>query len=364
VIWFAWRQFRTQAIVTGGILALLIIIYAVTGVHLVHVYDTVVKHCASHNDCGPVTQSFQSSDQLLQHLIQAGGVLLPALLGAFWGAPLVAREFESGTFRLSWTQSVSRTTWLLSKLGVVALAAVASEAIFTAMATWWARPFDHLNNVPFSVFGTRDVAPLGYALFAVPLGVIIGFLVRRTVAAMALTFFSFAGVRILFSDYVRQHFASPLRFTSRFVAPFASSTGGAPTSIASNGPNSSSWILSNDTLSRTGKVIGVNGGIGPNGEFNVDTLGAHRDAIGGLGVCPNKFPSPPAHLVGQQHINVGPNPAMLKAMTTCLNSFHLQSLFTYQPASRFWMFQWYELGSYVVLSTLLAVLSVWWIRRR
>jgi hypothetical protein len=127
VIWFAWRQFRTQAIVAAGILAALAIVFGITGLHLHHQYDTVVKHCASHADCGSVTSAFQSSDHLLQHFVQAGGILLPALLGAFWGAPLVAREFESGTFRLAWTQSVSRTTWLMGKFAVVALAAVVTE---------------------------------------------------------------------------------------------------------------------------------------------------------------------------------------------------------------------------------------------
>jgi hypothetical protein len=361
--WFAWRQFRTQAVVAASILVVLLVVYLITGLHLYHVYDTVVKPCASHGDCSSVTQTFQNSDRILQHLIQAGGVLLPALLGAFWGAPLVAREFESGTFRLAWTQSVSRTKWLLGKLGVVALAAVVTEVIFTAMATWWARPFDHLNNSPFSVFDTRDIAPLGYALFAVTLGVVIGLLVRRTVPAMALTFVTFAGVRIVFTDYVRPHFASPLRYTAGFVAPFQTSSGGAPTAITKSGPAGNAWILSNTTLNSSGKVIGANGGIGPNGEFNVQSVGQHRDALAGLGICPNRFPSPPAHLVGQ-HINIGPAPAMMKAMLTCINSFHLQSVFTYQPGSRFWMFQWYELGSYVVLSALLAAVSVWWVRRR
>lgn len=361
--WFAWRQFRTQAVVAASILIVVIVIYLITGLHLSHVYDTVVKPCAPHGDCSSVTQTFQTSDEVLQHLIQAGGVLLPALLGAFWGAPLVAREFESGTFRLAWTQSVSRTKWLLAKLGVVALAALVSEALFSAMATWWARPFDHLNNVPFSVFDTRDIAPLGYGLFAVTLGVVIGLLVRRTVPAMALTFTAFAGVRILFTDYVRPHFASPLRYRTSFIAPFESSSGGAPSAIIKGGPSSNAWVLSDTTLNSSGKIIGANGGIGPNGEFNVQSLGQHRDALGGLGLCPNKFPSPPAHVVGH-HITIGADPAMMKAMVTCIDSFHLQSLFTYQPASRFWMFQWYELGSFIVLSAILAALSVWRIRRR
>ncbi len=361
--WFAWRQFRLQAIVAAIILIVLAVVFGITGLHLYHQYDTVVKHCASHADCGSVISAFQSSNHLLQHFIQAGGILLPALLGAFWGAPLVAREFESGTFRLAWTQSVSRTTWLMGKFAVVALAAVVTDALFTAMATWWARPFDHLNNSPFSGFDTRDIVPIGYALFAVTLGVAIGLLIRRTVPAMALTFAAFATLRILFTDYVRPRFATPLRYKSAFNAPFQSSGGGAPSAIAKAGPGANAWVLTNTTLSRTGKIIGQNGGIGPNGEFNVTSIGSHHDALGGVGTCPNRFPSPPAHLVGQR-ISIGPDPAMTKAIETCINSFHLQSLYTYQPASRFWTFQWYEMGSYVVLSAVLASLSVWWVRRR
>jgi ABC-2 family transporter protein len=362
MIWFAWRQFRTSAAVAAGILVVLAIIFVVTGLHLHHVYATVVENCASRGDCGTVTNTFTHSDEILQHLIQAGGVLLPALLGAFWGAPLVAREFESGTFRMAWTQSVSRTTWLLGKLSVVALGAVVTDGIFTVIATWWASPLDRLNDFPYSVFDTRDIAPLGYALFAVALGVFVGLLVRRTVPAMALTFFSFAAIRILFTDYVRPHFASPLRLTTRFVAPFASSSGGAPSAIVIRGPESNAWILSDVTLNRKGHVIGAHGGVGPNGAFNFNSVGHGRDALANLGTCPNKFPLPPAHL--GTHINIGPDPAMMKAATTCINSFHLQSLFTYQPASRFWMFQWYELGSFMVLSVLLSALSVWWVRRR
>jgi len=50
-------------------------------------------------------------------------LVVPALIGVFWGAPLIARELETGTFRLAWTQSVTRTRWLAVKLGVVVLEA-------------------------------------------------------------------------------------------------------------------------------------------------------------------------------------------------------------------------------------------------
>ena len=47
--------------------------------------------------------------------------VVPAVVGAFWGAPLVARELEAGTHRLAWNQAVTRTRWLTTKLAVTAL---------------------------------------------------------------------------------------------------------------------------------------------------------------------------------------------------------------------------------------------------
>ena len=44
-------------------------------------------------------------------------LILPVLVGLFWGAPLVAREVEHGTHRLVWTQGVSRRRWALVKFG-------------------------------------------------------------------------------------------------------------------------------------------------------------------------------------------------------------------------------------------------------
>jgi hypothetical protein len=37
---------------------------------------------------------------------------------------------------------------------------------------------------------------------------------------------------------------------------------------------------------------------------------------------------------------------------------------TYQPANRYWTFQWYELAIYVAVALVLSALCVWWVRRR
>ena len=43
-------------------------------------------------------------------------------------------------------------------------------------------------------------------------------------------------------------------------------------------------------------------------------------------------------------------------------SFH--QVLTYQPAYRFWTFQWMEMSIYIVLAVLLGLFSYWWVRRR
>jgi hypothetical protein len=64
----------------------------------------------------------------------------PAVIGIFWGAPLIARELETGTFRLAWTQSITRTRWLAVKLALTGLVAMAVTEALGLMYGWWAAP--------------------------------------------------------------------------------------------------------------------------------------------------------------------------------------------------------------------------------
>ena len=67
-------------------------------------------------------------------------LLAPAVIGLFWGAPLIARELETGTSALAWNQSVTRTRWLAVKLAVGGLAAMAVTEALSLMQAWWAAP--------------------------------------------------------------------------------------------------------------------------------------------------------------------------------------------------------------------------------
>ena len=132
---------------------------------------------------------------------------MPALIGVFWGAPLVARELETGTYRLAWNQSVTRTRWLAVKLGLIGLAAMAAAGLLSLMVTWWSSPIDQAlaargpqraqrrNRFAPLLFGARGIVPIGYAAFAFALGVTVGVLIRRTLPAMATTLAVFVAVR-------------------------------------------------------------------------------------------------------------------------------------------------------------------------
>jgi ABC-type transport system involved in multi-copper enzyme maturation permease subunit len=346
MIWFAWRQFRLQALIALALLLALATAFLVTGPSLVHVYDTTVVGCKARGDCQAATSSYLSAYPFLQNLLTES-VLLAVLIGVFWGAPLVAREFDTGTYRLAWTQSVSRTRWLVSKYSIGAVASIVTAALFTLMATWWSSPLDRVRDQPFSLFDTRDIVPIGYALFAFTLGVALGAVVRRTIPAMVLTIAAFAAVRVSFIQFVRPHFATALHATSALAGPTAKGfrIGGVL--------KAGVWMLSNVVKNAAGRVFPIlSGGI----DFQPDGNGAVTFV--GVGRCPNKIPN--AFAGGG---NSGPPKAAREALAKCVNSFHLRQLISYQPASRYWTFQWYELGSYVLLSALLVWFSVWWIRR-
>jgi hypothetical protein len=349
MIRFAWRQFRTQAFVVAGILVALGIALALDGSHLAHLYDTTVATCKQHNDCGPVTQNFEARANW-NHVLDALMLVAPALIGGFWGAPLVARELETRTNQLAWTQSVTRSNWFLVKTAVVGMASVITVGLLSLMVTWWAAPYDRLIDSPYSVFDQRDVAPIAYAVFAFALGVTSGTIIRRTLPAMALTVTLFAVIRVEVGEWIRPRLFAPLHATGVFALPTPNSIFVAP-----GGVRSSDWLISEEVVTSSGRVIGQNGGIGPAGSINFSSSPNGTVRFNGVGICPNKFPA----------FRTSGSPSDLRAATQrCVESFHLHTVVTYLPASRYWALQWSESGIFVIGAGMLLALSLLWVRKR
>src|ERR1700733_3454397 len=90
-------------------------------------------------------------------------IVVPLLIGLFWGAPLLAKEFEDGTNGLAWTQGVTRRRWLRSNLMWAILAATVWGAAVTAVVTWWSLSEislgrSRLGPGPFDIQGIVPVA--------------------------------------------------------------------------------------------------------------------------------------------------------------------------------------------------------------
>jgi hypothetical protein len=332
VIRLAWRQFRGQAAVAAGALAAVAIVSAVTSVH-------------SRHDSG------------LRTWLGVLVVVAPGVLGLFWGAPLVAGELEAGTFRLTWTQSVTRTRWLAARAGLAVLGGAAAAGILSLVATWWAGPADRAGRDLFGTFDQRDLVPVGYAAFAVALGITAGLLIRRTVPAMAVTLVAFVAARAAETGWLRPVLAAP----SHLVLALNPATTGYGSSVSGlgifavlvgAGPKSTlqparpdlpdAWITSTRIVGRGGREL--TGRV-----LRTDCPGQGQHAAGSAG--------------GRSHSHAPA--AVQQALQACVTkvggAYH--ELVTYQPAGHYWLIQGLELTAFLGAAAVLAGFCWWRIRR-
>jgi hypothetical protein len=360
MIWLTWRQFRPQAAVAAVALAVVAIVAAATRPGIASAYASAgLPGC--HASCATDASNFVTGLGRLDLLLYLGSFLLmylaPGLMGLFWGAPLIGREVEAGTHRVAWNQSVTRTRWILVKLGLVGLAAVATAGLLSLMVTWWASPINHAallsggqitGFVPWldaPVFAARGVVPLGYAAFAFALGVTAGVLLRRTLPAMAVTLVAFAVIQVLVPNFVRPHLLPPVHVTAPLHRPFGVNVnaGTGQVSIQLAGPlaKPGAWVLSDVIVTRSGAQL-------PN--VTMTPSGAE------LTVLPRACTfTPGAAETGRARVG---------DCSSVLAAKHLRQSITYQPASRFWPLQWMETGLYLVLAAGLGWVSVGQLRRR
>jgi ABC-2 family transporter protein len=345
MIRFAWLQSRTQALVALIGLVGAAVVLLITGPNLVHLYDTVIAPCTTNGDCSPTTISlFLQHQNTLRLWLGILVVVIPGLIGVFWGAPLVARELETGTYRLAWTQSVSRTRWLAAKIGMVALAAMATAGLFSFMVTWWSSPQDIVRQTVYEFFDQRDIVPIGHAAFGFALGVTAGVFIRRTLPAMATVAVAFTAVRVAVSQWVRPHLFSPTHLTlplegQRMGMGFSSSGSFSLEATVPNIPNA--WFYPTQIVDNAGHAL--------TSELLVKA-------------CPTLAAAAPKPVGNRAQVPADLRANLLDCVTTLDKTYH--QLVSYQPASRYWAFQWYEMAIYLGAAVVLAGLCIWSVRRR
>jgi ABC-type transport system involved in multi-copper enzyme maturation permease subunit len=133
--WLAWRQSRLQFLIAACALLLLTLAFALT--------EPGLHHLSAEYGARPAAFLAQVQTGGYPVLYFVGGAVMyltPLVIGAFWGAPLIARELEAGTHRLTWNQSVTRTRWLLVKIAIGGGAAMLFAGIAGLLLSWWAGP--------------------------------------------------------------------------------------------------------------------------------------------------------------------------------------------------------------------------------
>jgi ABC-2 family transporter protein len=316
MVWVTWRQHRFAL---GGVVAFLgasALYLWVSGLQIHQAYATA---CGSPNslDCTMTfTGRYGPTAILVSIFLQA----VPALIGAFVGAPVLARELETGTFRYAWTQGIGRWRWAVGKLVPLAVVVAFAAGAFSVLFSWYDQPFVAVGYaIPFStrVFDLIGVAFAAWTLAAFAIGALAGMLIRRVVPAIAATLAVYAGLALSTGLFLREHYMTPL-VTNDVDLP------------------DSAWAVSQWFTK--------------DGSFAFPARGSQFvDAA--VQLCPaSRGSSSP----GDSSIS----PAQ------CLTQHGYTMWTNYQPGSRFWPFQWIESGWLVALSALLIATTVWLVRRR
>ena len=311
--WLTWRQHRLEGLMTLGVLALIGVFLLLTGLDMTNSFQQLgLSHCLgqipSGSPCSALIMAFGTQYGLLLFFINLL-LALPLLLGALVGAPLVAREVEQRTHLLVWTQSITRTRWLSVKLALVLGAGLLAAGAMLALLIWWYHPWAQLDgSFGTSAYDISGPVWVGATLLALALGLFAGTLTRRTVPAIFLTIALFVAIRVPVASLWRPNFEAPITRIN-------------PIGQVNN---------TQSTLSNQDWVVS---------QGYIDTQGNKHEGLVG---CNSN-----------------------QTLAQCFQANGARAIFvSYQPADRFWTFQWIETGIYLAFSLLALGVAVWLVRRR
>jgi hypothetical protein len=310
VIWVGWRQQRTETLIALGILVVLSLFLIPSGLHIASAYnDDGLSACVRVH---PAPACADAVDSFLLRFQHAGDLLawltlLPGLIGVMLAAPF-AFQFEHGTYRLDWTQSITPRRWIAVKLALAIAAALLASAVLTVLITWWRSPLVHFQGrMENTVFDSEGIVVFGYTLFALGLALALGVIWRRAVPAVLVAFAAYVGARLFVDMWLRQRLMAPLETTWKFA-------NSEPAVLRR------AWVISEGPSDSAGHAIRPH-----------------------IAQCLNSPKGVKACLI--EH-----GPAYMHAV--------------YQPASRFWAMQSIETALFGVAALALIGFAALWARRR
>jgi hypothetical protein len=317
MIWVGWRQQRTETLIAAAMLAVVAAVAIPAGVHAASVYSHEGL-AACRGNANPAACAIPVSSFLIRfsglNILFTWSSIMPALAALLLAAPFLL-DLDNGTYRLYWTQSITRRRWIVTKLTLSVAAAVAVAGCLIALATWSRAPLDHLNGrMSSGVYDAEGIVPVAYTLFVLGVAVAIGALWRRTVPALLVAFAVYVVGRAFMDSWLRQRLLSPVKTT--WLA-----SGG--------GPNLNQALVIN--------------------QFVSDKSG--HELASAAGPCISRSSG---GLFTHTHVCAQANAQGAHVYMTAL----------YQPASRFWELQGVEFGIVAGIGMLLVLAAAWWTHRR
>ncbi|WP_319462586.1 ABC transporter permease [Micromonospora sp. RTP1Z1] len=323
LLWLTWRQHRWTLIGMLVLAAVLVGWMTYLSMELTDLWHQC--HNAYCPENSPQGERLAGSSSLvltlgaLSRLVQ----YMPLLIGVFIGVPVLTREHEQRTLLLAWSQDVSPTRWLWTKLGLLGLfvttvtTAVAGVNDHLAHLETQVAPGNLFNYVPFLNTGMLPVA-ISICWFAV--GVALGAAIKRTLPAVFGVIAGFIGLTYL----VQWRYPTLMKPLSAHLQV--------------GGPDGG--LLRDNALVVKGGMIDY-GSDGPSGAF--DASGRQLSGVELQRLCP------PDNGAG--------------TMLSCYSNNHLLQHLQYQPGSRIPDFHLIVAAGYLGL-TAVALAAVWLIVRR
>lgn len=321
--WVVWRRYRATLGAIVAVLALLACYLVIDGERMRSAYATYTSCTPARSArCEFAWQNFRDGYGQ-PGVISVVLLLLPGIVGAFAGAPILARELETGTFRYAWTQGVGRMRWSVAVLVSGALGVALVVGAFGVLVSWYQQPMAATGITPrlhATVFPVTGLAAAGWALAGFGLGAVAGLLWRRVLPALATAFAAWFGLAFLGANVLRPSYLAPLT-TTRLQLP------------ATDLPIDRWW---------------TKGGV----RVGDAQLKSVLNTIG--------FQAPS----GSGKITVSPGTGGTVDPVQYLLKHGYVQVTSYQPDSRYWPFQWIEFGWLVALSAVLLTTALWLLRRR
>jgi hypothetical protein len=280
-------------------------------------------HPLTASKCSALLQTFQSEGyqgtaNTFEGVLQA----VPALIGVFVGGPLLARELETGTSRFAWTQGCGRLRWIISKLIPLAVLVTTGAIAVSLVTSWYTQTFVAARMASVirpTLFDVRGVDFAAWTLASFAIAAFAGVVIRRTVPAMVAAAGAWAGLFLMTTVYLRKHYEAPLILKWRNVAnpPW---NGVMP------------WVVGQFTTGPGGHTVSQS-------EWSA-AISRMQAALGTI------------------------RPGEGERYFEWLTRHGYVHWFSYQPASRFWPFQFIEGGWLLALSLVLGLATVVLARRR